>query len=78
MQDDQCEASEAINVPEAAPTQECRKVPGPPGAGKHPQAPRSTENFCVCHLATGGMLRVFWLRTGRKTEGNNGCWKTGE
>ncbi|KAL6054950.1 hypothetical protein STEG23_017735 [Scotinomys teguina] len=33
-------------------------VLGPPRDGKGTQAPRLAENFCVCHLATGDMLRA--------------------
>eukprot|EP00128_Syssomonas_multiformis_P017989 Colp12_sorted_trinity150504_noHs@3025 len=31
---------------------------GPPGSGKGTQAPRIKEEYCVCHLATGDMLRA--------------------
>eukprot|EP01027_Heterolobosea_sp_BB2_P008399 GEZU01012456.1.p1 GENE.GEZU01012456.1~~GEZU01012456.1.p1 ORF type:complete len:199 (+),score=58.49 GEZU01012456.1:29-598(+) len=31
---------------------------GPPGSGKGTQAPRIKEDYCLCHLATGDMLRA--------------------
>lgn len=40
------------------PAQQLRTIlMGPPGAGKGTQAPRINKEFCVCHLATGDMLR---------------------
>lgn len=39
--------------------QELRMViMGPPGAGKGTQAPKIESEHCVCHLATGDMLRA--------------------
>jgi hypothetical protein len=31
---------------------------GPPGCGKGTQSPIIKEDFCLCHLATGDMLRA--------------------
>ena len=31
---------------------------GPPGSGKGTQSPRLKEQFSVCHLATGDLLRA--------------------
>jgi adenylate kinase family enzyme len=31
---------------------------GPPGAGKGTQVPLVKEEYCLCHLATGDMLRA--------------------
>ncbi|KAF8431843.1 adenylate kinase [Boletus edulis BED1] len=40
------------------PAQQLRTIlVGPPGSGKGTQAPRIRDQFCVCHLATGDMLR---------------------
>ncbi|PAV23437.1 adenylate kinase [Pyrrhoderma noxium] len=40
------------------PAQQLRMILiGPPGAGKGTQAPRIRDEYCVCHLATGDMLR---------------------
>lgn len=33
-------------------------TPGPPGAGKGTQAPKVQHEYCLCHLATGDMLRA--------------------
>ncbi|KAK0474024.1 adenylate kinase 1 [Armillaria novae-zelandiae] len=50
------EAKAKNTVP--TPAQQLRTILiGPPGAGKGTQAPRIREQFCVCHLATGDMLR---------------------
>lgn len=38
---------------------------GPPGAGKGTQAPNIANKYCVCHLATGDMLRS---QVARQTE----------
>ncbi|KAA1477072.1 adenylate kinase [Dentipellis sp. KUC8613] len=45
-------------APPKTPAQQLRTILiGPPGAGKGTQAPRIRDEFCVCHLATGDMLR---------------------
>ncbi|EXC21914.1 Adenylate kinase B [Morus notabilis] len=31
---------------------------GPPGSGKGAQSPIIKEEYCLCHLATGDMLRA--------------------
>ncbi|KAH9454289.1 hypothetical protein MJO28_007295 [Puccinia striiformis f. sp. tritici] len=42
----------------ATPAEQLRLVlMGPPGSGKGTQAPKIKEKYCVCHLATGDMLR---------------------
>ncbi|KIY64110.1 adenylate kinase 1 [Cylindrobasidium torrendii FP15055 ss-10] len=50
---------ESKTVPgKPTPAQQLRTIlVGPPGAGKGTQAPRIRDEFCVCHLATGDMLR---------------------
>ncbi|KAG7086414.1 Adenylate kinase [Marasmius oreades] len=45
-------------TPAPSPLQQLRTILiGPPGAGKGTQAPRIRDEYCVCHLATGDMLR---------------------
>jgi len=42
----------------ATPAEQLRMIlVGPPGAGKGTQAPKIRDAYCVCHLATGDMLR---------------------
>ncbi|KAL4075345.1 adenylate kinase-domain-containing protein [Scleroderma yunnanense] len=49
-----------------SPAQQLRTILiGPPGAGKGTQAPRIRDEFCVCHLATGDLLRE---QIAKKTE----------
>jgi len=55
---DKIHALEAKAKTPPSPAQQLRTILiGPPGAGKGTQAPRIQEQFCVCHLATGDMLR---------------------
>ncbi|KAG6886535.1 adenylate kinase [Termitomyces sp. T32_za158] len=56
---DKIAAIEAKSKPvPKTPAQQLRTIlVGPPGAGKGTQAPRIRDEFCVCHLATGDMLR---------------------
>ncbi|KAH9926097.1 adenylate kinase 1 [Fomitopsis serialis] len=52
------EAKAKDAVTRSTPAQQLRTIlMGPPGAGKGTQAPRIRDKFCVCHLATGDMLR---------------------
>ncbi|KLO15345.1 adenylate kinase 1 [Schizopora paradoxa] len=49
-------AKTAVTGP--TPAEQLRMIlVGPPGAGKGTQAPRIRDTYCVCHLATGDMLR---------------------
>ncbi|EMD34355.1 hypothetical protein CERSUDRAFT_117234 [Gelatoporia subvermispora B] len=53
----EAKAKDAVTGPKT-PAQQLRTILiGPPGAGKGTQAPRIRDEFCVCHLATGDMLR---------------------
>ncbi|KAB8069559.1 adenylate kinase-domain-containing protein [Aspergillus leporis] len=54
------------NEPKKSVAEQMRLVlMGPPGAGKGTQAPALKEKYCVCHLATGDMLRS---QVAKKTE----------
>ncbi|CUA71920.1 adenylate kinase [Rhizoctonia solani] len=49
---------EGVKKVTPTPAQQLRMILiGPPGAGKGTQAPAIRDKFCVCHLATGDMLR---------------------
>jgi len=52
------EKAKSAVTPQQTPAQQLRMILiGPPGAGKGTQAPKIRDKFCVCHLATGDMLR---------------------
>lgn len=65
----QAAAADLNGVPTSALIEELRRradevlqkrmiLVGPPGSGKGTQAPIIKERFCLCHLATGDMLRA--------------------
>lgn len=37
---------------------QCELMAGPPGSGKGTQSPIIKDEYCLCHLATGDMLRA--------------------
>jgi len=48
----------AVQKVSPSPAEQLRMIlVGPPGAGKGTQAPNLKKKYCVCHLATGDMLR---------------------
>jgi len=52
------EGKASAAVKSKTPAEQLRMIlVGPPGAGKGTQAPKIKEKYCVCHLATGDMLR---------------------
>ena len=40
-----------------SPHTDCEPPLGPPGSGKGTQSPLLRKEYCLCHLATGDMLR---------------------
>jgi len=52
------EKAKAAAHMQKTPAQQLRAIlVGPPGSGKGTQAPKLRDEFCVCHLATGDLLR---------------------
>lgn len=51
------DAVTAVKNTVATPAGQRLVLIGPPGAGKGTQAPTIKDKYCVCHLATGDMLR---------------------
>ncbi|KAL9620109.1 MAG: hypothetical protein Q9160_005315 [Pyrenula sp. 1 TL-2023] len=50
---------ELEGTPRKSPAEQMRLIlMGPPGAGKGTQAPKIKDKYCICHLATGDMLRA--------------------
>ncbi|RPD59243.1 adenylate kinase [Lentinus tigrinus ALCF2SS1-7] len=53
----EAKAKQAVTGPKTPAHQLRTILVGPPGAGKGTQAPRIRDEFCVCHIATGDLLR---------------------
>lgn len=54
----QCHSAGSVLVGYTLLTVVLRCNTGPPGCGKGTQSPLIKEEYCVCHLATGDMLRA--------------------
>ena len=52
-----------------------KSIPRYPGYLEPASIPRHPN---LLKTSVSAMLRVFWLRSGRKAEGSYGCWKTDE